>query len=263
MRAIIVDDEPLMIAKFMRLSEGLPGLSVVGQFQSASGALEFARDNRVDVAFLDVELPETNGIALAKKLRKLRGDIIIVFITAYDEYIRDSNIIGGDYYVVKPYTRDVLVLMMEKLNALAVRQKKPVRIQTFGRFMVLKDGQPVPLVGKAKEILAMVVTRRGKEISNEEIYSTLWEGRPYSNVNMSVYYNALRRLRSSLKKAGLEGLLVRTPRGQMADTRLFDCDYYDWKDGDPDRRAPFEGEFLPEYSWGEYILADMISETQE
>ncbi|MBO4289868.1 MAG: response regulator [Lachnospiraceae bacterium] len=263
MRAIIVDDEPLMITKFMRLSAGLPGLSVVGQFQDAETALAYAKENRVDVAFLDVELPVTNGIVLAKKLRKLREDIIIVFVTAYDEYIRDSNMIGGDYYVVKPYTREVLVLMMEKLEALAARQKKPVRIRTFGRFTVMKDGKPVPLVGKAKEILALVVTRRGKEISNEEIYSTLWEGRPYSNVNMSVYYNALRRLRAALKKAGLEGLLVRTPRGQMVDTRLFDCDYYDWKDGDPEHRALFEGEFLPEYSWGEYILAEIVNEGRD
>ena len=80
---------------------------------------------------------------------------------------------------------------------------------------------------------------------------------------MSVYYNALRRLRAALKKAGLEGLLVRTPRGQMVDTRLFDCDYYDWKDGDPEHRALFEGEFLPEYSWGEYILAEIVNEGRD
>ena len=263
MRAIIVDDEPLMITKFLRLSAGLPGLTVTGRFQDAQEALDYTRENKVDVAFLDVELPVINGIALAKKLRELRRDIIIVFITAYDEYIRDSNIIGGDYYVVKPYTREVLELMMEKLNALASRQKRCVRIRTFGRFMVMKDGRPVPLVGKAKEILALVVTRCGKEISNEEIYSTIWEGRPYSNVNMSVYYNALRRLRSSLKKAGLEELLIRTPRGQMINTELFDCDYYEWKEGGPDRRGSFEGEFLPEYSWGEYILANILAEKTE
>ena len=126
--------------------------------------------------------------------------------------------------------------------------------------MVLKDGKPVRLTGKAKEILALIVTRRGWEISNEEIYSTIWEGRPYSNAFMSVYYNALRRLKKSLKAAGIDHILVPTPRGQTVDTSLFDCDYYSWKDDNSDSRDHFEGEFMSEYSWGEYILASILHE---
>ena len=43
--------------------------------------------------------------------------------------------------------------------------------------MFLKNGVPIPLRGKAKEILALVASRCGKEISNEEIYSIIWEER--------------------------------------------------------------------------------------
>ena len=164
--------------------------------------------------------------------------------------------------MLKPYNRQTLEMVMERIRLLAQRQKKRIYVQTFGRFLVLKDGKPVPLTGKAKEILALVVTRRGKEISNEAIYSTLWEERTYSNVNMNVYYNALRRLRRALKAAELEGMLISTSRGQMVDTKLFDCDYYAWLDQNMREEDRFDGEFLSEYSWGESLLADILNENR-
>ncbi len=260
MRAIVVDDERLMLKRFVRLSAGIPELYIMGQFESAQEALDYARDNLVELAFLDVDMPVTNGIELAKALRTIRPDILIVFVSAYDEYIWDSNQVGGDYYVVKPYTRETLEMVMERIRLIAHRQRKSLYIQTFGRFLVLRDGQPLPLRGKAKEILALVVTKRGKEISNEEIFSILWEGRAYSNANMSVYYNALRRLKETLRANDLEQLLLSTLHGQMVDTSLFDCDYYAWQDKNMGQRDKFEGEFLSEYSWGEYILANILRE---
>lgn len=262
MRAIIVDDEQLMLKRFVRLSAELADLQIVGRFTSAQEALQFAKQQPIELAFLDVEMPEMDGIALAQKLRELYADIIIVFVSAYEDYLWDSNRIGGDYYLLKPYNRQTLEMVMERIRLLAQRQKKRIYVQTFGRFLVLKDGKPVPLTGKAKEILALVVTRRGKEISNEAIYSTLWEERTYSNVNMNVYYNALRRLRRALKAAELEGMLISTSRGQMVDTKLFDCDYYAWLDQNMREEDRFDGEFLSEYSWGESLLADILNENR-
>lgn len=260
MRAIIVDDEELMIHKFVRLTADFKDLTIAGTFDNGEDAARFVAGNPVEAAFLDIEMPEINGIELAKRLRRLRKDIMIVFITAYDKYIHDANEINGDHYIIKPYTKATLENVMEKLRLLSVRQNKDIYVQTFGRFMVRKGGVPVKLTGKAKEILALVVTRRGKEISNEEIYSTIWEGRPYSNACMSVYYNALRRLKNALRSAGIEGILVSTSRGQTVNTALFDCDYYAWKDKNTNPRDLFEGEFMSEYSWGEYILGAILRE---
>ena len=260
MRAIIVDDECLMIRKFVRLTADIEDLNIVGKFEEAEKAIKYVSENPVEAAFLDIEMPKINGIELARKLRELKNNILIVFITAHDAYIRDANEINEDHYIIKPYTKETLENVMGKLRLLSVRLHKEIYIQTFGRFLVRKNGLPVCLTGKAKEILALIVTKRGKEISNEEIYSTIWEGRPYNNVYMSVYYNALRRLRQALHAAGIEDLLVSTPRGQTVNTDLFDCDYYAWKDKNLDPRVLFEGEFMSEYSWGEYILATLLQE---
>lgn len=258
MKAIIVDDELLMLKKFARLSEVIEDLTVVGQFESAKEALAYVKEFPVEVAFLDVAMPVMNGVELAKALRKIRPDMIIVFVSAYDRYLWDFNQISGDYYIIKPYSEDTLKMAMEKIRLLAQRQQKEVHIQTFGHFLVTKNGKPIPLTGKAKEILALVVARRGKEISNEEIYTTLWENRPCRNVEMTVYYNALRRLKTVLRDAGLSDLLLSTRRGQMINQALFDCDFYSWQDKNMTARDRFEGEFMAEYTRGEYFLPEII-----
>ena len=259
MKTIVVDDEQIMLKSFRRNCEGIDSISIVGEFQYPEEALQYARENPVDLAVLDILMPCMTGIELAQELRKIRKDILIVFISAYDNYVRESNEIGADYYIVKPYKRQVVEQMAQKLELLSRRLKKNIFIQTFGRFVVTRDGTPVPLTGKAKEILAYVVTKRGKEVSNEEIYGVLWENRPYGNVEMKVYYNAVARLRKTLAEEGLSSLLISTARGQMINTELFDCDYYDWQDKEPDNRENFSGEFLTEYSWGENILAGLIN----
>lgn len=102
MRGIIVDDEPLMIEAFKRLSSGIENLKLEGAFESAEEAIEFSENHSFEIAFLDIELPEMNGIECAKALREKMPGILIVFISAYDDYLRESNQIGGDDYIVKP-----------------------------------------------------------------------------------------------------------------------------------------------------------------
>ena len=70
----------------------------------------------------------------------------------------------------------------------------------------------------------------------------------------------MRRLKQRLKEEGLDDLLVSTARGQLVNTALFDCDYYAWQDKDMSKRDRFEGEFMSEYSWGEYILPNILNE---
>jgi two-component SAPR family response regulator len=203
-------------------------------------------------------MPVYNGFELAERIRNIDRHILIVFISDTAEHIREINRIGADYFLIKPTDSNAIHKMMERMRLLVVRQHKDLFIQTFGNFMVTRKGVPIKLTGKAKEILAVVVSRRGKEISNESIYSLVWENREYSNQHMTVYFNALKRLKEALKKEGLQGLLISTGRGQMVDTSLFDCDYYDLMAGKASERSRFFGEFMAEYSWGEMFIPDIL-----
>lgn len=262
MRAILVDDEAIMLRSFMRNCEGVADLEVVAQFQNSEDALIYAKDHVFELALLDICLPEMNGIELAGKLREIYPGLLIVFISAYDEYIKEFNEVGGDYYILKPYKKSTIENMMEKMILLSDRQRKEIYIQMFGTFTVMKNGNPLKLTGKTKEILALIASRCGREVSNQEIYSTVWENREYSNESMKVYYNAISRLKRILTEAGADELLISTKRGQMLNMAVCDCDYYDWKNKTSVRGA-FEGEFLSEYSWGEVILAGMLNQNMD
>ena len=262
MRTMVVDDEPIMLRSFIRQSSGIEGIDIVGKFSSPQKALDYAKENPVELAVLDISMPQMTGIALAQALREINPGILIVFLTAYDEYLREANRLGADDYILKPYTKENIRMMMEKMRLLVKRQKKRIYFRMFGNFVVLRDGKPLHITGKAKEILALVATRRGQEITNEEIYSTMWEDREYDNIQMKVYYNAIKRLRDFLQEENLSDLLISTARGQMVNTELFDCDYYEWLDKDAAARKDFDGRLLSEYSWGEYILAEMAYESE-
>ena len=80
MRAILVDDEPIMLRSFMRNSADIPQLDVVAQFQSAEEAIAYAKENPFELALLDVCLPGMNGIDLAVELRKIYPRLLVVFI---------------------------------------------------------------------------------------------------------------------------------------------------------------------------------------
>lgn len=263
MKTILVDDEPLMLKSFMRLCDGLTDLEVIGQFQRPELALEFVKENRVELAILDIAMPGMSGIELATKIREENPDILIVFITAFEDHIREANQIGADDYIIKPYTHAIIKRMVDRMKLLVKRQEKNLYIRMFGNFTVMQNDIPIPLSGKAKEILALLVSRCGKEITNEEIFSILWEDREYSKQSMKVYYNAFKRLKDVLDEQNLSNLLISTKRGKMINTEMFDCDYYKWlermgQNQSISHQEAFLGEFLSEYSWGEYILGDML-----
>jgi len=67
-------------------------------------------------------------------------------------------------------------------------------------------------------------------------------------------------LRQTLKDAHLEDLLISTKRGQLVNTALFDCDYYAWQDKNMGTKDRFDGEFMSEYSWGEYTLSGILND---
>lgn len=225
MKTIIVDSDQDARKSLVRLSASIPDIHIVGQLESAEETLEYVRSRPVDLVFLDLAMPAADGIKLAKELRRIRKDILIIFTSAYTEYIRESNEIGGDYYLIKPYTKKTLEIAMERMRLLAHRLRKDVYIQTDGGFMIFKNGAPLRLTGKAKDVLELVVKSQGREITNREIYSILWAGREYSNDHMCVLYNTLGRLRALLRRQGCEDLLISTARGQMINTALFDSDF--------------------------------------
>lgn len=83
LKVINVDDELIGIKSFEKIIRDIDDADYLGGFDNPFKVIEFAKNNPIDVAFLDIEMPEMNGIELAKELKKIDINIQIVFVTGY------------------------------------------------------------------------------------------------------------------------------------------------------------------------------------
>ena len=113
-KCIIVDDEPIAREGLERLVRKSPMLELVGNFESAESATEYIKDNPVDLIFLDIEMPGTNGLDFA---RKIPQQALVVFTTAYSEYALDSYEVNATDYLVKPIEEQRFRKAVEKVSA--------------------------------------------------------------------------------------------------------------------------------------------------
>ena len=258
MRVMIVDDERLALRQFALETEDVPGVDVAGAFTNPLEALQFLRENPVDAAFLDIEMPEMNGIVLAEKMREIMPDLVVVFITGYEQYTLDALKIKADYYLTKPYDTKDIREVLERAFLLSARQKKRVYIRTFGRFDVFIDGQAVYFSNtKAKELLALCVDHRGGTVTIEEAADKLWENRVYDSRVKNLYRKAVMQIRQLLAGYGVEEIFSGGRGSCQIDALKVDCDYYELLRGNPEavREWRITGNYLQEYSWAEETCA--------
>ena len=113
---ILVDDEKIILnGGLATLHEALPDAQIAG-FLTAAETLRFARENQVDVAFLDIELRSGSGLTLAKKLREINPKVNIIFLTSYREYALDAWELDSSGYLLKPLTVEHVLHEMSVLR---------------------------------------------------------------------------------------------------------------------------------------------------
>jgi DNA-binding LytR/AlgR family response regulator len=113
--ALIAEDEPMLAAQLRaRLAEAWPELGIIGPAQNGDEALLLARAHRPDIAFLDIRMPGSDGLAVA---RALAGSLHVVFVTAYDEYAVAAFEEGAVDYLLKPVAADRLGKVVARLKA--------------------------------------------------------------------------------------------------------------------------------------------------
>ena len=108
MRAMIVDDEAPARSELKYLLEESGRVDLIVEATSAREAVEKLMEVRVDVMFLDISMPKTNGMQLAEALHKLKNPPQVVFVTAYSEYALDAFGVDATDYLMKPVETDRL-----------------------------------------------------------------------------------------------------------------------------------------------------------
>ena len=115
-QAVIVDDEPPAREVVAEYLEDVDWIAVAGSFGNPRKALEFLEENKVDLLFLDIQMPQMSGFGLVDQL-----DILphIIFSTAYDEYAIRAFDINAVDYLLKPYTKKRFLEALQQVRNIA------------------------------------------------------------------------------------------------------------------------------------------------
>jgi two-component system LytT family response regulator len=102
-RVLIVDDEPVVRSGIQRLLEGEPGVTVIGEARHGREAIQIIETHSPDVVFLDVQMPEMDGLDVVRALGDGSPLPAIVFVTAYDRYAVQAFELHAIDYLLKPF----------------------------------------------------------------------------------------------------------------------------------------------------------------
>jgi NarL family two-component system response regulator LiaR len=174
-RVIIADDHRLVVESLRRILDGEPDIECVGVANNGLEAVQLAKDLHPDVAILDVDMPDMDGIEATQKIKTDFPDITVLVLTAYDyeEYVVACLEAGADGFVLKANLPcDGLVNAVRTVNmGRAVFDHDA--ISTLKKFALGKDRSAVAtkaeICDREKEILRLAA----KGMTSKEIASAL------------------------------------------------------------------------------------------
>jgi len=254
MNILLVDDERSPLEYLTRTVEGVLKNATTHGFMKPSEALEFAKVNNVDIAFLDIEMGGMNGLQLAKSLKDINKKVNIIFTTGYSQYAADAFALHASGYLLKPISAEAIEEAIEYLyHPVDPYPKKRVHIQTFGNFEIYIDDRPLKFFrSKTKELLAYLVMRRGARCSNEEVISVIWNKKPDLKAIQNQYRHLVFDLTKTLKSVNADDILLKERNAMAVFPDKFSCDFYDFLSADAFAVNNYMGEFMAQYKWAEF-----------
>jgi two-component SAPR family response regulator len=256
---VLVDDEQMALELCEQaIRDALPDCDLAC-FVSPEKAIQYAKAIKVDIAFLDIEMPGMNGIELAKRLKEIHGTTNIIFVTGHTQYALDSYTVQASEYLLKPVDQEKVHDALEHLRyPIEAKSDMRVRVQTFGNFEVFVDGEPLDFgLAKSKELLAYLIDRNGAVCNNNEIMAVIWEDKTDSPSLKSNFRNLVSDLTQTLASKGAADLLVKQ-RGHLGiNPGKVSCDVYDFIASVPSAVNSYMGEYMKQYSWAEFTNAHL------
>jgi DNA-binding LytR/AlgR family response regulator len=166
LRAIVVDDEPLARDELTFLLGQCKRVEVVGEARGAAEAQQLCDDEQPEVAFIDLRMPDVDGIALAQLLRQRQPDLDVIIVSAHDEGALRGFETNVTDYLLKPVR---LRRLQQALDRVSLTQARPFQgggplrrfaVRRKGSFVVVELGDVVYF--EARDELVWAVTERDR-----------------------------------------------------------------------------------------------------
>jgi len=268
MKFLAVDDSPLQLEYLVfQLKQASPSSEIrsCGDVGEVLRALEegFAPD----VAFLDIEMPDMTGLELAGKIRERQPAAQVVFVTACPQYALDSYSVHAQGYLLKPVTvekiREELENLFRNVPRPGEEEADRLQVKCFGNFEVFFRGTPLNFRrSKAKELLAYLVMKQGGGCTVRELSGALFDDDCYDEARQNYLQKIISSMMSALRDVGMESVIFKNFNQLSVDASKLDCDYYRFLHWEPDAMRAYCGEFMNQYSWGEFTAGYLDSKTK-
>jgi DNA-binding LytR/AlgR family response regulator len=137
---LIVDDEPVARSIIRNYCGHLPFLNIVGECGNALEAKSFLSDHRIDLLFLDINMPVLNGIGF---LNTLKDPPEVIFTTAYQEYAVNAFDLAACDYLLKPFSLERFIIAVDKAKEKLQNHSTPNPEQTAQQnyFFIRSEGK--------------------------------------------------------------------------------------------------------------------------
>ena len=214
-KIMIVEDDPVIRDELALLlsNEGYQTIAIA-EFANVAAQVS---EHDPNLIWLDLNLPERDGLSLCADIRKA-GSTPIIFVTSRDSTADELHALslGGDDYITKPYNIPVLLARIKAVLRRSSGTAEPDTLETGGLTLHLTQGtvsaggKSVELTRNELKILSYLMNHAGKIVSRADLIEILWESQIYIDDNtLSVNVT---RLRGKLEKLGLPDR-IKTRRG--------------------------------------------------
>lgn len=272
MRILLVDDEPLALkaleeavykacpkAGVFSFSTPLQLLAFAQQM-SFIGQTGLTEQTACEVAFLDIHMPDMNGIELALELKKMMPKINIIFVTSSDGHAADAMAMHASGYIKKPVTAEKIKAELDDLRYPVYKGNSEfLRIRCFGNFEVYsKNGEPMQFArAKAKEVFAYLIYLQGASCTLKDIAAILFGDTECAKKHLNYAHKLVAALIETLKSEDAGEVVIKKRDTISVDVMQLDCDYYRFLNRDSEAVNSYSGAFMSQYSWAQSMVAHL------
>ena len=225
MKILVADDER-EIRKILRILLESKSYTVCEAADGEEAVNVIADDGNIDLCIMDIMMPKLSGVDAVKKIRNF-SDVPVLFLTAksLDSDKEDAYSKGGDDYLVKPFSSNELLLKVDALtrryNRYSAKADASAEVIKLGFGVIVnpetrevfKYGDPIDIRDKEMELLLFLASNRGRAVSSDELYESVWGEMPLPSSNNTVTVHML-NLRRKLEDAPSSPKIIRTVWGK-------------------------------------------------
>ena len=265
MKIIAADDERLALEFLVDAIRRVKPNAQLITFSRPSDVLTWTREHICDVAFLDIQMRSMTGLELARQLKEIQPKINIIFVTGYSDYAGEAIQLHASGYIEKPVTEEKIRRELDDLRHPVIEMDPTalLHVRCFGNFSVYDPtGEPIHFErAKSKECLAYLISRCGGSCSIREIAGVLFEDEPYDRKQANYIQKIISAMMKSLKSAGAGAAVQKSYNTLAVDPAVLDCDYYRFRNGEITAVNSYQGEFMSQYSWAEFVTGYIEQKT--